>query len=311
MLPDLAFYRSQFVAAGLVLPLPIIKSESQGLLKLLPTTQKKGWPWDCQTSPSIYDAGMSWPKITIVTPSYNQGKFLEQTIRSVLLQNYPNLEYIIIDGGSDDETSEILEKYSHWISYSQQEKDGGQGNAINIGFSMGSGLINSWINSDDYYLPETFFMVSQKLNRADIDFVYGYVHEYLVKESRMKKLNKTIPISDYTLRMPTLSQPSCFWKANIHQPIWEDLSCALDYELWLRLIKGKKRVLLRTPLAVANIHQDAKTNHPSMKEAWQRDHLMICSEGAHGSVKNWNSVLLVHRIRVKFFKLMDWIFNRW
>ena len=94
------------------------------LLNKLPSVgQKRGWPWDIEVNDDIYSSKEQWPKISIVTPSYNQGKFIEETIRSILLQNYPNLEYIIIDGGSKDDTVEIIKKYEKWITFWVSEKD--------------------------------------------------------------------------------------------------------------------------------------------------------------------------------------------
>jgi glycosyltransferase involved in cell wall biosynthesis len=93
--------------------------------------------------------GCVWPRVSIITPSFNQGKFIEETIRSILLQGYPNLEYLIIDGGSTDESVEIIEKYSSWLSYWVSKPDGGQSDAINRGLRMASGDFATWINSDD------------------------------------------------------------------------------------------------------------------------------------------------------------------
>jgi glycosyltransferase involved in cell wall biosynthesis len=101
--------------------------------------------------------GSRWPRISIVTPSLNQANYLEETIRSVLLQGYPNIEYIIIDGGSTDESVEIIKKYEKWLSFWISEPDKGQSHAINKGFSKASGEIYAYINSDDLYEQNSVF----------------------------------------------------------------------------------------------------------------------------------------------------------
>jgi len=107
---------------------------------------------------------VSTPKITIVTPSFNQGNFIDENIQSVLTQNYPNFEHIIIDGGSIDGTVDILKKYSHlkWVS----EPDRGQASALNKGFRMATGDVIGWLNSDDSYLPGTFEVVARAFDKS-------------------------------------------------------------------------------------------------------------------------------------------------
>jgi len=116
----------------------------------------------------------NYPKISIVTPSFNSAKYIEDCIQSVLNQNYPNIEHIIIDGGSSDGTLEILKKYSHlkWIS----EPDEGQSDALNKGFKMTNGDILGWCNSDDVYLPQTFKKVVAKLINSKYDGVYSNLY---------------------------------------------------------------------------------------------------------------------------------------
>lgn len=114
-----------------------------------------GWPWTEETPDfaALELEGRPLPTVTVVTPSFNQGKFLEATIRSVLLQGYPNLEYFVLDGGSTDDSVAILEKYSRWITDWRSGPDGGQSEAINRGLRMGSGKFACWLNSDDMLHP--------------------------------------------------------------------------------------------------------------------------------------------------------------
>lgn len=303
-LPDLKVYRSNFEKKGVVYPLPTVPADKNGLLPILPTppAEKTGWPWTEETSPSIYDGRVSWPKLTIVTPSYNQGGYIEETIRSVLLQNYPNLEYIIMDGGSTDETKAILEKYSPWISYWQSNRDEGQGQAINMGFSLASGEYYAWINSDDYYIKDVFNKVISKFLSTKSLFIYGYGYSYH-KDKNWFELVKLLPVLDYFIKIPSLVQPSTFWSARIHRPIWEELHCAIDFELWLRLVKGNKRHFIKEALSVANVHDEAKTSDPKMKAKWDEDHLKMWSDDAHGRVYEWKRIVFLNRIRMKLYKI--------
>jgi glycosyltransferase involved in cell wall biosynthesis len=127
-----------------------------------PPPHQRGWPWTEQTKTSNTERRdqVKFPKISIVTPSYNQGEFIEQTIRSVLLQGYPNLEYIVIDGGSNDDTLAIIERYREFISIVISERDDGPATAINNGFRRSTGEWFNWINSDDYLLPGALFALA-------------------------------------------------------------------------------------------------------------------------------------------------------
>lgn len=304
-LPSLELYRDNYLSRGIKAPLQTVPVASRGLLAQLPLpdTGKAGWPWTEETSPGIYGTKTDWPKITIVTPSYNQGQFIEGTIRSVLLQNYPNLEYIVIDGGSTDGTPKILKKYAPWISFWQSEPDNGQGQAINLGFSIASGSIHAWINSDDYYLQDVFFAAANVFSRTKADFVYGYGLNYYRDRDHFE-LIKIMPHTDYFIKMPTLIQPSTFWKSGIHQPIWEELHCSLDFELWLRLVRGRRRHLIKKPLSVAHVHGDAKTFNPEMGGKWEEDHLKIWDDEAHGRVHEWKKLVFLNRIRVRIYKIL-------
>src|SRR5947207_6789592 len=130
-----------------------------------PPSGRKGWPWTEATpkAPEKSTPNFSWPRISIVTPSFNQGQFIEETIRSVLLQGYPNLEYIIIDGGSTDNTVGVIKKYEPWLAYWVSEKDRGQCDAINKGFARATGDIFAWLCSDDVYAPGALRRIAEKL----------------------------------------------------------------------------------------------------------------------------------------------------
>ncbi|MBZ0305900.1 MAG: glycosyltransferase, partial [Anaerolineae bacterium] len=118
-----------------------------------------------------------YPRITVVTPSYNQGQYLEATIRSVLSQNYPNLEYIVIDGGSTDTSTAIIQKYADQLAYWVSEKDRGQTHAINKGFQRGTGEVMGWLNSDDILLPGTLHAVGRAFAQdSSLKVVSGFRH---------------------------------------------------------------------------------------------------------------------------------------
>jgi glycosyltransferase involved in cell wall biosynthesis len=138
-----------------------------------PSPGKTGWPWTEESRRLPYQRpdGSEWPRISVVTPSFNQGNFIEETIRSVLLQGYPNLEYFILDGGSTDNSVEVIKRYSRWLTHWASESDGGQSDAINRGLEMASGDFATWINSDDLLCKNA---IAQHASR--IGFAHGAVY---------------------------------------------------------------------------------------------------------------------------------------
>lgn len=230
-------------------------------------SQNTGWPWDELTSRKIYDPAIQWPKISIVTPSFNQGKFIEETIRSVLLQNYPNLEYIVIDGGSTDETIEVLKKYEPWITYWVSEPDKGQSHAINKGLERCTGEIFNWLNSDDWLEPNALFDVAtQFMNNPEAQVVSGY--ENHVKDKGLMECNKGTFLADTleaTIEWCQIAQPSTFFKMDAMRkigPIPEDMHYIMDGEIWVRflLMYGQENFIkVAKPLVNFRLHEGSKT----------------------------------------------------
>lgn len=229
-----------------------------------PPLGKTGWPWT--EGFDIEHPQTEYPKISIVTPSYNQGKYIEETIRSLLLQGYPNLEYIIIDGGSTDDTVDIIRKYQKWITYWISEPDQGQSDAINKGFAKCTGTIYNWLNSDDFILPGALCV----LNNAIITFPDAVAWAGGCYRINRKKeiLSRVVPFGLSHEKIANWSfggffyQPACFFSAaacKILKGVDESFQYAMDVDLWIRLSAIGKFETVPYMLAAALIHTDAKT----------------------------------------------------
>ena len=182
---------------------------------------------------------MIYPKISIVTPSFNQGIYIEATILSVLDQNYPNLEYIIIDGGSTDETVNIIKKYEQYLSYWVSEPDKGQTDAINKGFAKCTGDIFNWINSDDYYEPGTFYTLAKLFSgNPSINVVCGKEWGFNDADAADKILHPGSIIKENvfeTIRVGIIDQPCTFFKKEAISsffPLDISLRYVMDRQLW-------------------------------------------------------------------------------
>ncbi len=269
ILPDLSEYRRELAAAGAPQPLPVVPGLAEGLLGKLPKTDRCGWPWDRQT-PTRNAEASEWPKITLVTPSFQQGEFIEETIRSVLLQNYPRLEYLVFDGGSTDGSTAVIDRYRPWLSYARSAPDRGQGHAINLGFSLGSGQIFAWLNSDDFLLPGALWRVAEAF-RHGAEFIYGDGLEYDAVPGTWNHTTVNYAHERYVRYPGLVLSHATFWSSAKHHPVWEEQHCAIDYELWVRLLPGLRAQHIAWPLAVARRHPAAKTHDPRMKARWDAD----------------------------------------
>jgi len=230
----------------------------------LPKSGKIGWPWKDSVPVLLADMpnGSPWPLISIVTPSFNQAEFLEETIRSVLLQGYPNLEYIIIDGGSQDGSVDIIKKYESWLAYWASEPDRGQCHAINKGFQRASGQIYAFINADDYYLPKAFEHVAASY-KPGIGLWAGTTLQIgldgVLKGERKPRSLAFDDVADWQVYW--FRQPGCFFSKAVFEEVGgldETLNYSLDFDLWLRMIRVSKGEIVNARLAVAR-------NHPKMK----------------------------------------------
>lgn len=202
-------------------------------------------------------------KISVVTPSYNQAQFIEETIQSVLAQNYEPFEHIVIDGGSTDGTIEILRRYPHlkWVS----EPDRGQSHALNKGLAMVTGDIIGWLNSDDLYEPAAFQTVAECFEgQPDLGMIYGYCR-FIDQRKRTIRLVKP---PDWDLHRLIAVQhsyipgPTVFFRREVYRELGgldEDLHYAMDYEYWIRI--GREGRVHRIPevLAAFRHHPEGKT----------------------------------------------------
>ena len=233
-----------------------------------PPRGKGGWPWTEETPqlPNSMPDGAPWPRISIVTPSYNQGRFIEETIRSVLLQGYPDLEYIIIDGGSTDNSVGIIKRYQKWLAYWVSEPDKGQSQAINKGFEKATGEIYAWIGSDDYFLKDALKNVAHAYRASPkAGAWYG---DSLFVTADGKKLGLRRPPHHLDVEAiaawneNSFGQPATFFSKKAWQqcaPLDEHLQYGMDFDLWIKIAKKFTFEKVGAVLAIERFHKDAKT----------------------------------------------------
>jgi glycosyltransferase involved in cell wall biosynthesis len=231
------------------------------------------------------------PRISIVTPSFNQAQFVKATIDSVLSQNYPNLEYFVMDGGSTDGTVDILKSYGEqimWVS----EKDGGQANAINKGLDRSSGDLMAYLNSDDIYLPGTLTKVGEYYQQTRADWITGDCLT-IDQNGEPSRGNSIISLykrflmmiySPRTLRIADsmLPQPSTFWSRKAWERVGkfnEKYHYVMDYDYWLRMSKHFVPHDLKVPLSGFRFQQDSKSQ-TGRAELMAEGHIALKANGA-------------------------------
>lgn len=209
--------------------------------------------------------GAAMPRITVVTPSYNQGRYLEAAILSVLAQSYPNLEYIIVDGGSTDNSVDIIRRYEAWITRWTSEPDGGAANAINRGFAGATGDIFAWLNSDDAYLPGALHAAAEVfMAQPDVDLAYGegwYMDETGARTEPCRFVRRQFSRA-YLVNKDPILQPATFWRRSLWQatgPLDTKLRWVFDWEWFIRAHERGKFHYLPADLALYRVQPEALT----------------------------------------------------
>jgi glycosyltransferase involved in cell wall biosynthesis len=238
--------------------------------------------------------GRAWPRISIVTPSFNQGQFIEETIRSVLLQSYPNLEYIIIDGGSTDNTVEIIKKYERHINYWVSEKDRGQSHAINKGMARATGDVCGWLCSDDLLTNGALGLIGAQFAKGSgCRWLTGAAEAFYPEEGRRRLLqggldafDSLLDFSQYGSSGHFVPQPSTFWEKTLWDDVGgleETLHLAMDYELWLRFQEKTVVVPIDSVLSVVRLYPNCKSSARRADQVREMMRAAYCAAERTGS----------------------------
>lgn len=256
------------------------------------------------------------PKISIVTISFNQAKYLEKTINSVLDQNYPNLEYIIIDGGSTDGSVDIIKKYESKLSYWISEPDNGPYHAVEKGLNKCTGEIMAWINSDDFYLPGAFEKVAKIFNEnPGVNWIRGLAVEAKENDDLVKRI--TIPWcrwSKYrylTNDFQFIQQESTFWR----KKVWDEaggkmdpsVRYAGDMELWSRFFRKEKLYTATVELAAFRLRGENQISIDKRKEYIQE--CMTIAKRERRMLSTWKRIYVFFLWDVKYLNGLCFFWN--
>jgi glycosyltransferase involved in cell wall biosynthesis len=242
------------------------------------------------------------PRITIVTPSFNQAQFLERTIRSVLDQEYPRLEYLIMDGGSTDGSVEIIRRYAGRLTYWTSGPDGGQAAAINAGWRMAHGEVLAWLNSDDFYLPGALSAVGHAFaEHPDAPLVYGQTRLVDADGLPLGTVGSAYRPQLLMYSHQLIPQPSSFFRRSAIDAVGlldESLHYSMDLDLLLRLSGIARPLMLQQTLAEATVHSEAKTTRDRGKAAADTHRVRLRYARGAGA------------ILVRLQPAMSWVYER-
>lgn len=232
-----------------------------------PLADKTGWPWteESQHLPGAMPDGRPWPKISIVTPLLNQKPFIEETIRSILLQGYPDIEHIIVDGGSTDGSLAVVERYSSWVKCVVRKGEG-QSAAVNFGFKEAAGDLIGWQNSDDFYGPDNFRQAAlAAAQNPDRDIFNGMVRGFQGQNSQPPWLFEICNefSQEHLLNTICLMNQSMFFRRRIFEQgvyLKDDLHFVMDQEFFWRLsLEGFRYWMIPPMIGYYRQHENAKS----------------------------------------------------
>jgi glycosyltransferase involved in cell wall biosynthesis len=231
-------------------------------------------------------------RLSIVIPTLNQAETIEDTLLSILGQNYSNLEIIVMDGASTDATLAVLEPYKPWITHLVSRNDGGQSQAINQGFRLATGEVFAWINSDDYYLPGTFHKVVKRFHTdPHIQFAVG-AGDVISKTHDFLRHVPALPMDLETMlnwrHDRWVMQQSCFWTRSLWQEaegVDESLHLLMDYDLWFRFSKLTEADVIEDTLAVMRYYPEVKTVRQKGRFSEEMAYV-LAKNGAYNDVRS-------------------------
>lgn len=228
-----------------------------------PPPGKTGFPWTLAKPATPAIPSTALPRISIVTPSFNQHPFIEETLRSVLAQNYPNLEYLVLDGGSHDGSVEIIRRYAPWLDYWASEQDHGQADAINRGWQRATGEIVAWLNSDDTYLPGALTAVAQTfLDQPAVALVFGDCNIVDAATQVLEVIRpRAVDVARILLANP-IPQPATFIRRRALEQVGfldPGFRYTMDHELWVRLARQFRFAYIPRPLANFRMYRGTKS----------------------------------------------------